>query len=231
MRTRSADQTRRLAAASRPCSIRVTSSCSPAGSAPARRRSSRGSPRSTSRMPVVSPTFTLAREYTGRLRLVHVDVYRLESRARALRPGPRRPRRRRGLAVEWGDVVRDYLGPDHLEVCLTAGADGPDDRLVAFHAAGRLAATAGGARRARRGGLMLLPRSTHRDPQVSVRARRGRAVRGEVRLAEGAGTPSSSRPPSRISASRPACASRPSTRSPSGSDRGSSRGCASASRP
>jgi len=31
--------------------------------------------------PVVSPTFTLARVYAGRLDLVHADVYRLDSRA------------------------------------------------------------------------------------------------------------------------------------------------------
>ena len=28
--------------------------------------------------PVVSPTFTLAREYRGRVRVVHADVYRLD---------------------------------------------------------------------------------------------------------------------------------------------------------
>ncbi len=82
--------------------------------------------------PVVSPTFTLAREYAGRLRLVHVDVYRLESAHELYDLGLDDLAEGAVLAVEWGDVVRDYLGPDHLEVCLTAGTDGPDDRLVAF---------------------------------------------------------------------------------------------------
>ena len=44
--------------------------------------------------PVVSPTFTIVREYDAPTPLVHVDVYRLDHRAGAARPRLRRPRRR-----------------------------------------------------------------------------------------------------------------------------------------
>ena len=55
-----------------------------------------GSPRaSASTEPVASPTFTIVREYEGRVPLVHVDVYRLDTLARAPRPRPRRRRRAR----------------------------------------------------------------------------------------------------------------------------------------
>ena len=81
--------------------------------------------------PVVSPTFTLARAYDGRVRLVHVDVYRLESAHELYDLGLDDLADGAVLAVEWGDVVRKYLGPDTLEVRLTSGA-GSDDRHVAF---------------------------------------------------------------------------------------------------
>ena len=96
---------------------------------------------------VVSPTFTLARTYDGRLRLVHVDVYRLESAHELYDLGLDDLADDAVLAVEWGDVVRDYLGPDHLEVRLTPGA-GSDDRHVAF--------TPRGAWQARRDALATL---------------------------------------------------------------------------
>ena len=80
---------------------------------------------------IVSPTFTLARAYDGRVRLVHVDVYRLESAHELYDLGLDDLADGAVLAVEWGDVVRKYLGPDTLEVRLTSGA-GSDDRHVAF---------------------------------------------------------------------------------------------------
>jgi tRNA threonylcarbamoyladenosine biosynthesis protein TsaE len=69
--------------------------------------------------PVVSPTFTLVREYHGRLPVAHVDVYRLghvqELLDLALDEGPGAD----GLTVvEWGDLVGRVLGPQRLEVRL-----------------------------------------------------------------------------------------------------------------
>ncbi len=81
---------------------------------------------------VASPTFTLVREYTGRLDVVHVDVYRLERVQDVVdlgldeMGGPGRV-----LLVEWGDAVRELLPEDRLRVQLTtdrADADDPPDR-------------------------------------------------------------------------------------------------------
>jgi tRNA threonylcarbamoyladenosine biosynthesis protein TsaE len=83
--------------------------------------------------PVVSPTFTLVREYEGRIPVVHVDVYRLD-RLRELDDigfedlvG--------GDAVtfvEWGDVLDTVLPPDRLEVRLDPAPidEADDDRIV-----------------------------------------------------------------------------------------------------
>ena len=87
---------------------------------------------------VVSPTFTLAREYAGRLRLVHVDVYRLEQAQELLDLGLDEVADDTVLAVEWGDVALAFLSPEHVEVRLaTAPDDTPDDRLLAFTPRGR----------------------------------------------------------------------------------------------
>jgi tRNA threonylcarbamoyladenosine biosynthesis protein TsaE len=73
---------------------------------------------------VVSPTFTLAREYRGRLRLLHVDLYRLDREQEVLDLGLE------DLAespfsgdaavtvIEWGDVAAGLLPADHLEVVI-----------------------------------------------------------------------------------------------------------------
>jgi len=87
--------------------------------------------------PVVSPTFTLAREYHGALRLVHVDVYRLDRVQELLHLGLDDLAAEAVLVVEWGDVVADHLPADHLAVRLAAPSAGdPDQRAVALHATG-----------------------------------------------------------------------------------------------
>ena len=92
---------------------------------------------------VTSPTFIIARSYEGRLRLHHLDVYRLDTLQEA---------EDLGLAelvddaavvlVEWGDVVAPVLPSDHLEVRLSFGEE-PDDRRLQLEASGSAWATRG----------------------------------------------------------------------------------------
>jgi tRNA threonylcarbamoyladenosine biosynthesis protein TsaE len=67
--------------------------------------------------PIVSPTFTLVREYEGRLRLVHVDVYRLDQVQEVLDLGLDELLYGDSvMLVEWGDAVTPWLPPSRLEV-------------------------------------------------------------------------------------------------------------------
>jgi tRNA threonylcarbamoyladenosine biosynthesis protein TsaE len=86
---------------------------------------------------VVSPTFTIAREYVGSVRLVHVDVYRLERAQELLDLGLEDLADDAVLVVEWGDVAAGYLPADHLAVRLTPGPGADtDERTVSLTAGG-----------------------------------------------------------------------------------------------
>ncbi len=68
--------------------------------------------------PVVSPTFTIAQEYVGRLRLNHLDVYRLDRVQEAIDLGLDELFEDAVTLIEWGDGVRDLLPRDRLEITL-----------------------------------------------------------------------------------------------------------------
>lgn len=88
---------------------------------------------------VVSPTFTIVREYAGRLPLVHVDVYRLESVRELEDLGLDEIVREDAVAViEWGDSVA-ALFPEWLEVRFGLPIGGPeldDVRVLELTASG-----------------------------------------------------------------------------------------------
>jgi tRNA threonylcarbamoyladenosine biosynthesis protein TsaE len=86
---------------------------------------------------VTSPTFILARTYQGRLRLHHLDVYRLDHLQEAEDLGLAELVDDRGVTlIEWGDVIDPTLPAEHLEVRLAYGA-AADDRTLRLAAAGR----------------------------------------------------------------------------------------------
>jgi tRNA threonylcarbamoyladenosine biosynthesis protein TsaE len=79
--------------------------------------------------PVVSPTFTLVREYEGRIRFCHVDIYRLERMQEIHDLGIEEQLEESVTLIEWGEVAATALPSERLEVRITAGAD-PDERLI-----------------------------------------------------------------------------------------------------
>jgi tRNA threonylcarbamoyladenosine biosynthesis protein TsaE len=87
--------------------------------------------------PVVSPTFTIVREYEGRVPVVHVDVYRLDTFQELHDLGFEEVLRDDAVTiVEWGDVVDGMLPDDRLDVRLAAGA-GDDERVIEIEGHGR----------------------------------------------------------------------------------------------
>lgn len=113
--------------------------------------------------PVVSPSFTLVREYRGRLRVVHADLYRLGRVQEVIDLALDESADGDAVTiVEWGDLAAGALGPDPLEVRLERlPADDEhddDERVITLAASGgdwcerlarvdeRLRATAGATR-------------------------------------------------------------------------------------
>lgn len=81
--------------------------------------------------PITSPTFTVVHSYdTGRVPLLHADLYRLESTGEFDDLALAELTEDHGiLLVEWGDVVPGRLG-DHLEVHLERCDESDEARIV-----------------------------------------------------------------------------------------------------
>lgn len=85
---------------------------------------------------VNSPTFVLMNEHPGRLRLFHVDAYRLGEAEEAWAAGLLDDRQAAGVTViEWADRLEGWLPDERLEISLRQlGTD--DDRELAWTATG-----------------------------------------------------------------------------------------------
>ncbi len=86
---------------------------------------------------VNSPTFVLMNEHLGRLRLFHIDAYRLDDPEEAVAAGLFDDRQAGGVAiVEWADRLGDRLPADRLELTIDPAADGSDTRRIGWRANG-----------------------------------------------------------------------------------------------
>jgi tRNA threonylcarbamoyladenosine biosynthesis protein TsaE len=87
---------------------------------------------------VVSPTFTLARQYDGTsLKLHHLDVYRLDHLQEAIDLGLSEliDDDAAVTLIEWGDVVIPTLPADFVEIRIAYGYE-DDERLFSLHPVG-----------------------------------------------------------------------------------------------
>ncbi len=79
---------------------------------------------------ITSPTFVIARRYEGFMPLLHADVYRIGSSAEIEDLDLLGEAGQGLLVVEWGDVVDQQLGEDHLMVSIVASDD--ESRLISL---------------------------------------------------------------------------------------------------
>jgi tRNA threonylcarbamoyladenosine biosynthesis protein TsaE len=86
---------------------------------------------------VNSPTFVLMNEHVGRLRLFHVDAYRLDDPSEALAVGLLDERQAEGVTVvEWADRLDRWLPPERIDLWIELDAIGEDLRALRWVAHG-----------------------------------------------------------------------------------------------
>jgi len=73
---------------------------------------------------VASPSFALVNEHPGRTPFVHVDFYRLRTRAELPELGIEEAYDRAATAIEWADRFPDALPVDHLQITLAVQESG-----------------------------------------------------------------------------------------------------------
>ena len=86
---------------------------------------------------VNSPTFVLMNEHAGRLRLYHIDAYRLDDPEEAAAAGLLDERQASGVTVvEWADRLDGWLPVERLDIRLATPAGEPMHRTLYWEAHG-----------------------------------------------------------------------------------------------
>lgn len=85
---------------------------------------------------VNSPTFILMNEHAGRLRMYHIDAYRLADPEEAIAAGLLDERQVDGVVViEWADRLEGWIPVDRLDLVIEAGS-AETERLLRWTAHG-----------------------------------------------------------------------------------------------
>lgn len=92
---------------------------------------------------VSSPTFTLMHQYPGRLLLLHLDLYRLETMSDLEELGWEEFIGQRdflgqeaAVVIEWAERIKSYLPRDYLDVCLERDSLDHDKRVITLTGVG-----------------------------------------------------------------------------------------------
>jgi tRNA threonylcarbamoyladenosine biosynthesis protein TsaE len=86
---------------------------------------------------VNSPTFVLMNEHVGRLRLFHIDAYRLDEDRDPTEGGLLDDRQATGVTViEWADRIEQWLPAERLEIEIEPVAAEAEARVMRWRAVG-----------------------------------------------------------------------------------------------
>ena len=76
------------------------------------------------REPITSPTYTLIGEYEGRVKLVHIDLYRLSNALAAIGIGLEEYLQEPSIkAIEWAERAEELLPDELIHVSITNGQE------------------------------------------------------------------------------------------------------------
>ena len=85
---------------------------------------------------ITSPTYTLINEYPGRIKLLHVDLYRIDNPGEMEDTGLDDVFENNAVAaVEWADRIGDDLPKDHIKIQFEI--NGTESRKIKFSAYGQ----------------------------------------------------------------------------------------------
>ncbi|MHC1720511.1 MAG: tRNA (adenosine(37)-N6)-threonylcarbamoyltransferase complex ATPase subunit type 1 TsaE [Clostridiaceae bacterium] len=77
---------------------------------------------------ITSPTFTLVNEYTGRLKLYHFDVYRIDDPAEIEAIGFDEYIFSDAVSViEWSDLIRELIPEEHIQINISKDSASGDN--------------------------------------------------------------------------------------------------------
>lgn len=80
-----------------------------------------------------SPTFTIVKEYAGRMAVFHIDLYRLESPEEALDAGIGEYLLEKGaVIIEWPEKIAELLNSGNI-ITVDIEAVSPDERRIRIH--------------------------------------------------------------------------------------------------